>query len=68
MNLFKRPKQHHTDDALAHRIAGNIIGRQRRIADYLNSKATYLSKRARLSALILFSLAFGSYCLYLLIK
>lgn len=68
MNLFKRPKQHHTDDALAHRIAGDIIGRQRRIADYLNSKATYLSKRARLSALILFSLAFGSYCLYLLIK
>ena len=68
MNLFKRPKQYHTDDALAHRIAGDIIGRQRRIADYLNSKATYLSKRARLSALILFSLAFGSYCLYLLIK
>lgn len=68
MNLFKRPKQHHTDDALAHRIAGDIIGRQRRIADYLNSKATYLSKRTRLSALILFSLAFGSYCLYLLIK
>lgn len=68
MNLFKRPKQHHIDDALAHRIAGSIIGRQRRIADYLNSKAAYLSKRARLYALILFSLAFGSYCLYLLIK
>lgn len=68
MNLFKRPKQHRTDDALAHRIAGNIIGRQRRIADYLNSKATCLSKRTRLSALILFSLIFGSYCLYLLIK
>lgn len=68
MNLFKRPKQHHTDDALAHRIAGHIIGKQRRIANYLNSKATSLSKRARVFALIFFTLAFGSYCLYLLIK
>lgn len=54
------------DDMAAQRIAGNIIGRQKRLAEYLNHKTGNLSQKFWLLALIFFCAAFGSYCLYLL--
>ncbi len=71
MRLFskkKESKESLTSDAVAQRIAGNIIGGQQRIADYLNVKTQHLPGRFWLYTLILFCVAFGSYCLYLLIS
>lgn len=53
-------------DALAQKIAGNIIGRQRRIAEYLNGKAKNIPAKVLLFTLIWFCTVFGAYCIYLL--
>jgi len=69
MNLLKGTKKEAiTQDELAQKIAGNIISRQQRIADFLNEKTKNFSPKFWLFALIAFCTTLGSYCLYLLIS
>jgi hypothetical protein len=67
MKIFKNIKERMNSDGLAQKIAGNIVDRQSRIANYLNGKTRHLSGKRLLLALIGFCVVFGSYCLYLLI-
>jgi len=55
-------------EALAERIAGRIIRRQTKIADYLNRRTQHWNGVSKLIALLLFCLAFGSLCLYFIMK
>jgi hypothetical protein len=58
----------HSDDRLAGRIAGAIIKRQRKLADWLERKTQYWNKASKLIALYLFCLLFGGLSLWLLMK
>ncbi len=53
-------------EVLAGRIAGRIRRTQRRLAGWLNGKTAGLTAKNWLWLLVLFSLGFGAYCLYLL--
>jgi hypothetical protein len=55
-------------DALAARIAGRVIRRQTKIADYLNRKTAYWNTASKLIALVFFVLLFGGICMYFIIK
>jgi hypothetical protein len=55
-------------DALAARVAGGVLRRQRQWADALNKRTGHLSGRFWRFALLLFCLASGSYCLYLVMR
>lgn len=68
MSLFKRKREPVPNEMTAQKIAGAIVGRQKRIARYLNSKTGKLSTKTLLTALVIFCTAFGGYCLYLLIR
>ena len=57
-----------TSDALARRIAGQIIRLQTRIARQLNRKTQYWNRASKLMALALFVLVFGGLSIYLIIK
>jgi hypothetical protein len=52
----------------AGKIAGSILKGQRKAADYLNRKAAGMPGGRLLFLLIAFCLAFGGYCLYLVIQ
>jgi len=72
MGLFRKRKQNKLltsrQEALAGKVAAVIVYHQARIANYLNRKTAYWNKRAKITALLLFCLAFGGISLYLLIK
>ncbi|MFA6084658.1 hypothetical protein [Mucilaginibacter sp.] len=71
MNFFKRKKAAAINpkaEALAIRIADSIIGRQTRIAAYLNRKTQHWNRASKIVALLLFTLLFGAICLYFIIK
>ena len=55
-------------DRLAGRIAGAIIERQRKLADWLERKTQYWNKASKLIAFYLFCLLFGGLSLWLLMK
>jgi hypothetical protein len=55
-------------DTLAERIAGRIIRRQTKIANYLNRRTQHWNSTSKLIALLLFSLLFSSICFYFIIK
>ena len=69
MRLFKGKKVPLTtgQQAVAERIAGKLITRQKRLADYLNTKTQGISGRSWLWLLIGFCLVFGCYCLKLVL-
>jgi len=67
MKLFKRTKEAADHQVLAQKIAENIIGKQQKIAGYLNAKTRNIPARTWLFILIGFCTIFGSYCAYLLI-
>lgn len=67
MKQFKNISECMSSDETARKIAGNIVAKQSRIADYLNTKTKDLPGKTLLIALIGFCVVFGSYCLYLLI-
>lgn len=70
MKLFKERRAGNLTGrqvALAGRIAKCITAGQRRVANWLNGKTAGLSAGAWLFWLVLFSLGFGAYCLYLLV-
>ncbi len=68
MGLSKKWRERISDDAVAGRIAGAIIGAQQKLASYLNRKVEMLQGRTLLFMLIAFCSLFGSYCLYLIIN
>jgi hypothetical protein len=71
MRLFKRKKRTTTNlkaEALAARVAGHIIRRQTKIANYLNRKTQHWNQASKFVALLLFCLLFGGICTYLIIK
>lgn len=55
-------------EVIAGRIANGLLSGQRRLADYLNAKTAHLSGKVRLWLLLLFGIAFGCYCLYLMVS
>lgn len=55
-------------DLLASRIADKIIRRQTQFANYLNRKTQHWNKTSKLTALLLFVLAFGGLSIYLILK
>ena len=57
-----------TSDALARRIADQIIRSQTRIACQLNRKTQHWNRASKLMALALFVLVFGGLSIYLIIK
>lgn len=67
MRLFNRTKTPVDHDATAQRIAGNIIGRQEKLAGYLNGKTKNVTVKTWLVILTGFCTLLGSYCAYLLI-
>ncbi|MBD1366562.1 hypothetical protein IDJ77_22300 [Mucilaginibacter sp. ZT4R22] len=70
MRLFRKKERPMSarQEQVAGKIAGDILQYQRRAADYLNRKTVHLSGKARLCLLVLFCAAFGSYCLFVLIR
>jgi hypothetical protein len=52
----------------AEKIAGGILKGQRKAADYLNRKTASISGTSWKLLLMGFCLAFGSYCLYLIVR
>ncbi|MET3115388.1 hypothetical protein AAKU52_003137 [Pedobacter sp. CG_S7] len=67
MKLFRKNTGPIDHDAMAQRIAGNIIGRQQRLAAYLNGKTKNVTVKTWLFILIGFCCLLGSYCAFLLI-
>jgi hypothetical protein len=55
-------------EVLATRIAGNIIRRQTRLANYLNRKTQHWNRMSKLIALALFVMLFGGTCIYFILK
>ncbi len=70
MRLFKKQERPLTggQENTANRIADRILKAQQQAADYLNNKTGGFSRKNWLLTLIMFSVVFGSYCLYLLIS
>jgi len=70
MRLFKKQVQPLSagQEQRAGKIAGCILKGQRKAADYLNRKTAGMPGRRLLFLLIGFCVAFGSYCLYLLLR
>ncbi len=69
MRLFKKAKKETVStDAVAERIAGRIVARQRQLADYLNSKTAKFKSRRVAYVLMMGCIAFAGYCAYLLIS
>jgi len=67
MKFFKKLKDAERPETLSVRMAAYLEQWQRKVADWLNSKATGLSKRDIVFGLIIFCSAFGGYMLWLLI-
>lgn len=67
MKLFRKNSTSIGGDAIAEKIAQDIISRQRTLATYLNRKTKNVSGKLWLVMLIGFCVAFGSYCTFLLI-
>lgn len=68
MKLFRKNGASTGGNAIAEKIAQNIIGRQQTLATYLNRKTKNISGKLWLAILIGFCAAFGSYCTFLLIR
>jgi len=68
MKLLKQLSARISDDALAVKIAGNIIDRQWKLAGYLNQRARKVSSKGLVTLLITFCILFGGYCACLIFK
>ena len=71
MRLFKRKKAStakHRENVLATQVAGYIHRRQTQVSGYLNRKTQYWNHASKLTALFLFCLLFGGFCLFIFIK
>jgi hypothetical protein len=68
MRIFKRTREPVQHNEVAQQIARYIIRYQTGLADYLNRKTKNWQRKSLHLALLLFILAYGGYCLYLLIS
>ena len=70
MKIFRKKKGivAYREKPLLIRIAGTIHKRQLQVSGYLNRKTQYWNRASKLTALFVFSLLFGGYCLLLLLK
>ncbi|MEJ5996250.1 hypothetical protein WG904_17605 [Pedobacter sp. Du54] len=68
MKFLRKNRPQIADEATLKRISDGIVSRQTAIAEYLNKKVRRFSARSLRLGLIGFSIAFGSYCLYLIVK
>ena len=68
MRLFKKTRTENlSNDEVAHKLADRIMAGQRKLANYLNSKASGFSARQVSYILISICVLFGAYCTYLLV-
>ncbi|MFA6275614.1 MAG: hypothetical protein WC622_02635 [Pedobacter sp.] len=67
MKIFKKLKDAERQGKLSVRMAAYLEQCQRKVADWLNNKATGLSKHDLTFGLVIFCSAFGGYMLWLLI-
>jgi len=69
MRFFKkRARVAGNSDAVSARIAGMILIRQRKLADYLNARCAGFSMPWRIGLLIGFCTLIGAYLVYVLIS
>jgi hypothetical protein len=68
MKLFRKKSASTANNEVAQTIAQNIIGKQKLLATYLNTKTRDISSKSWLAILIVFCAVFGSYCAFLLIR
>lgn len=66
MEMFKKRKYADPKGTISGRFSGYVGQRQRKLADYLNSRTRHVSAAAMLVGLIVFCALFGGYLLYLL--
>ncbi|WP_256006787.1 hypothetical protein [Pedobacter deserti] len=68
MKLFKKGSQLTAgQEGISRKLAGDLLMRQRRLADRLNRHTAGFSLRAWLWLLVVFCAGFGGYCLWLVI-
>jgi len=67
MKFLKKLKNAEKPESLSVRITAYLERWQRKVADWLNSKATGLSRQDLTFGLVIFCSAFGGYMLWLLI-
>ena len=67
MKFFSKKERPIPSGTLTQQIGAYLLGRQRKLADYLNARTARCSKRAVLYGLIVFCSGVGSYLLYLLL-
>jgi hypothetical protein len=66
MGWFRRKKKLDANgEALAFRIAGEVLAYQRKVADRLNGKAKGWGKKKVVAMLVVLGVLFGAYCLWL---
>lgn len=71
MKLFAKGREERLtarQEAITDSIAGRIRQYQRRTAEWLNGKTAGLTAKNWMWLLVLFSIGFGAYCLYLLLS
>ena len=66
MGLFRKKTRIVPEGTLSWQVGEYLNQRQRKLADYLNSKTRNVSATAMLYGLIIFCTVFGSYLIYLL--
>ncbi|RQO74504.1 hypothetical protein DBR43_03690 [Pedobacter sp. KBW06] len=66
MKFFRKNKQPHTEGTLTTKLNLWIDDKQRKTADFLNTKTQFLRGKILMLALVLFCAVVGSYCLYLI--
>lgn len=66
MKYFRKNRQPQTEGTLTAKLNIWIDEKQRKIADFLNTKTQFLSGKTLMFALVLFCVVVGSYCLYLI--
>lgn len=68
MKFFKKTKRDKVQPTLTDHIAAYMESRQRKIADWLNKKASGISGQKMRYLLIAFCLIVGSYLIYILLQ
>lgn len=68
MKFFRKNRPQLWDEATLKKIADGIVNRQTKLAAYLNKKVRRLSAKKLRWGLVSFSIAFGCYCLYLILR
>lgn len=66
MKSFKNNPHDEPNETIMGKLSRNLTKTHRKIADFLNEKASFLTRRTLLLILILYALVHGGYCLHLI--